>query len=209
MKIFSSVMTSSNFKKILLPLYKRFIKFQSYIICFRYTKISTCYLIFMLTFCSILFSYTQLVYSQPSKNLILEQNTTVILRLMQNVSTKNMKVGDQVEFTVVEDVAVDGKTVIEKGSIVISRVSIAEKPDYLGEPGFIQVAPQHVLGVDGQEVRLTGTYGSSGKDKETSTVICAALCLPLGLRKGGHPSIAEGTELMAIVERDYEIRVAD
>ena len=178
-------------------------------ICFMHSIIWKFYLITLLTFCSILFNHTQLVYAQTFKNVILEQNTTVILRLMQNVSTKNMKVGDQVEFTVVEKVTTDGKTVIESGSTAVGRVSVAEQPEHLGEPGFIQIAPQYVLAVDGQKVRLAGTYGSSGKDRETSTVICAWLCLPLGLRKGGHPTIAEGTELRAIVERDYEVRVAD
>ena len=178
-------------------------------ICFMHSIIWKFYLITLLTCCSILFNHTQLVYAQTFKNVILEQNTTVILRLMQNVSTKNMKVGDQVEFTVVEKVTTDGKTVIESGSTAVGRVSVAEQPEHLGEPGFVQIAPQYVLAVDGQKVRLAGTYGSSGKDRETSTVICAWLCLPLGLRKGGHPTIAEGTELRAIVERDYEVRVAD
>jgi hypothetical protein len=209
MKIICAVLTTNIFGVLFTSFYRNFIRCKSSIIYFRRLMILTFYLVIVLTCCYILSGHTQLVYAQTFKNVILQQNTTVILRLMQNVSTKNMKAGDQVEFTVVEKVAADGKTVIESGSTAVGRVSVADQPDHLGEPGFIQVAPQYVLAVDGQKVRLAGTYGSSGEDKETSTVICAWLCLPLGLRKGGHANIVEGTELRAIVERDYEVRVAD
>ena len=61
---------------------------------------------------------TQEKSSQPT----LPANTPVKLRLKQTITSKDAKPGQPVEFEVVEDVAVNGQVVIQRGAAVTGSV---------------------------------------------------------------------------------------
>ena len=87
--------------------------------------------------------------------------------------------------SVAENVIVEGKILIKSGTPVIGKVSMVREAKHVGEPGEIAIVPQYVKAVDGQKVRLSGTLYAKGKEKEVSTAVLTAICLPLALRKGG------------------------
>jgi len=171
---------------------------HSFVVCF-----------ILIIFSSILIYFSSWVYSETEGEITLKQYTPVILVLRENVSSEDKKPGDNIQLAVLEDVIVDGLTLIKSGTPVIGKLTVAHKAGDLGEPGEIAIVPLHVEAVDGQKVRLGGTLYSRGEDKEVSTAVLTAICLPFALRGGGQAIVIDGTELKAYVERDYEIKMRE
>jgi hypothetical protein len=171
---------------------------HSFVVCF-----------ILIIFSSMLIYSSSWVYSEVEGEITLKQYTPVILVLRENVSSEDKKPGDNVQLAVLEDVVVNGLTLIKSGTPVIGKFTVAHKAGDLGEPGEIAIVPLHVEAVDGQKVRLGGTLYSRGEDKEVSTAVLTAICLPFALRGGGQAIVIDGTELKAYVERDYEIKMRD
>jgi uncharacterized membrane protein len=167
---------------------------------------------YLIMFLIILSSYVVLdfdtsIYSKTKNEIIMKQYTQVILSLRENVSSENKRPGEIVQLVVLEDVTIDGTVVINSGSPVKGRVSVAKEAASLGEPGEVAIVPECVEAVDGQKIRLGGTLYVRGKDKEVSTAVLTAICLPFALRGGGKAIVTEGSELKAYVEKDYKIRL--
>ncbi len=166
-------------------------------------------LICMAIFALVFLKFNEPAYSINETRIILKQYTPVILLLREDVSSKSKKPGDPVQLSVAENVIVEGKILIKSGTPVIGKVSMVREAGHVGEPGEIAIVPQYVKAVDGQKVRLGGTLYAKGKEKEVSTAVLTAICLPFALRKGGQASIISGTELKAYVERDIQIKVSE
>jgi hypothetical protein len=103
--------------------------------------------------------------SQPT----LPANTPVKLCLKQTISSKDAKPGQPVEFEVVEDVAVNGQVVIQRGATVTGSV----RQVYLRGRGLKAAGLLVDLGgtqtVTGESVPLVGTTGAAGDaDKMTA-----------------------------------------
>ena len=167
---------------------------------------------YLITILIILSSYVVLdfdtsVYSKTKNEIIIKQYTQVILLLRENVSSENKKPGEIVQLAVLEDVTIDGVVVISSGSPVMGKLSVAKEAASLGEPGEVAIVPEYVEAVDGQKIRLGGTLYVRGSDKEVSTAVLTAICLPFALRGGGEAIVTEGSELKAYVEKDYKIRL--
>ena len=74
----------------------------------------------------------------PSPNTLLD-GTTVKLKLDETISSEKQKTGEQVPFTVVEDVSVMGVVVIPKGSPALATVTNAEPKKRMGRGGKLDV----------------------------------------------------------------------
>ena len=176
--------------------------------CLR-KEFSLAIFITLVVFVPLLAYFNSHVYSKIEREIILKQYTPVILVLRENVSSVDKKPGDKVQMAVLEDVIVDGETLIKSGTPVIGKLSVAREAASLGEPGEIAIVPQHVDTIDGQKVRLGGTLYMRGEDEEVSTAVLTAVCLPFALRKGGQAIVVDGTELKAYVERDYIVKITE
>lgn len=187
--------------RIIIPFFKRLNIWKEYLF-------EPYFIVFIIIFSSMLFSYDQWAYSETERETILKQYTPVILVLRENVSSKDKKPGDKVQLVVFEDIIIDGRVLIKHGSPVMGTLSIVREAASLGEPGEIAIVPQYVEAIDGQKVRLGGTLYARGKDKEVSTAVLTAICLPFALRGGGQATVTDGTELKAYVEKDYKINTA-
>jgi len=97
--------------------------------------------------------------NSSSRTVSIPMDTLVVLRLEQRLSTADAKQGDKVHFTLVNNLAVDGRVVIPAGTsyyLTIDKVwrATPKDPDLVG--GIAFTAPELDLG-HGQKVRLTGT----------------------------------------------------
>lgn len=168
------------------------------------------YIIFIVSFLSIILKVQLPSYAKDSKIINLEHNTLVVLVLLEDLSSKLNKSGDSVELVVRDDVIVDNNALIMSGTKVIGKINLVREARILGEPGAISVVPGYVDAIDGQEVSLGGTFYAKGKSKEESTAILSgACCLIFALGRGEHALLVQGTELKAYVEKDYQIEVID
>ena len=141
------------------------------------------------------------------------EDTPVRIKLARNISSKDAKVGDKVDFNVVEDVAVKDVVVIRQGAMAIATVTKAKPKARLGRSGKLDINIDYVQLATGEKVPLRAVKGGSGGTRTTAmtTGIVAAGILffpaaPLFLfMKGKNIEIAKGTEVTAYVSADTQL----
>ena len=141
------------------------------------------------------------------------EDTPVRIKLARNISSKDAKVGDKVDFNVVEDVAVKDVVVIRQGAMAIATVTKAKPKARLGRSGKLDINIDYVQLATGEKVPLRAVKGGSGGTRTTAmtTGIVAAGILffpaaPLFLfMKGKNIQIAKGTEVTAYVSADTQL----
>lgn len=102
------------------------------------------------------------VIEKPATLVILPAGTLVSLELNQQVSSEDVEVGHTLEFTVRNDVTVNGKVLIRAGSLAEGRVTKVNK--FLnacsaceGSCSSVTVTVESAQAVDGQSVLLNTT----------------------------------------------------
>ncbi len=146
----------------------------------------------------------------------LVDGTAIKLRLGENLSSENAKVGQQVSFEVTEDVLVDGVVVIPKGSSAIATVTEAQAKRRMGRGGKLDVNVDSTHMVNGQKVQLRAVRGDNGGGHVggmTVGIVATALVFfpaaPLFLLMHGKDiTIPEGTPVTAFVQGDTKLDAA-
>ncbi len=142
---------------------------------------------------------------QPS---VLTDGTPVRVRLNRNVSSADAKVGDSVDFGVVEDVLVNGAVIIRRGSTVLATVTEAQPKGLMGKSGKLNIALDYVRSILGEKIALRAVKEnqrdeSSGSVGAIATTIITAPLLPF--MKGKDVTIPKGTEVTAYVHGDVRL----
>lgn len=150
----------------------------------------------------------------PSDTLL--DGTPVKLRLGRTVSSATAKVGDEVDFQVVDGISVGGVVVIPKGSLALATVTQAQKKRRMGRAGKLNINIDSVRLADGQKAMLRATEGGNGHGHvgamtgaivATSVVFFPAAPLFLFMH-GKDITIAKGTEITAYVDGDTTVDMA-
>ena len=126
----------------------------------------------------------------------------------EEISSKTATEGDPINFKVEDDVKVDGKVVIAKGTMVKGVVSNAQKSGRMGKGGKLSIRVESTTAVDGQKVKLRASKGKEGDDKTGTTVALVVLFGPLGfLKKGKDAKIKEGTKIKVYTDEEKKVAV--
>ncbi len=127
--------------------------------------------------------------------------TEIKIMTAEDISGQKVVEGDPLTFKVVEDVKINGRTVIAKDAIVKGTVSTAKKKGFMGKGGELSVRIESTQTVDGQKLKLRAAKSGAGGDNMGSTVALTVLFGPLGLlRKGKEAKIKAGTILSAYTD---------
>jgi hypothetical protein len=136
--------------------------------------------------------------SQPGAmvEVNIPDGTPVEVELVSTASGQDLKVGDAVDFKVVQPVQVNGVTIIEKEAPAKARITKAKKSGHWGRAGKLEWAMQETIGVDGSRIPLRFTKSTAGDSKGGTVAVGAVattvLLGPLGLLwglKSGKPAI--------------------
>ncbi|MBR6589403.1 MAG: hypothetical protein IKK67_02895 [Bacteroidaceae bacterium] len=147
-------------------------------------------------------------FTAPSGTVVLKAGTAVPLSLETSIDGNQVRAGQIVQFRVVQDIKVDGKTIIAAGSLAQGQVVRAEKNGLLGSAGEVEIAVKSVQAVDGTSIYLTnGNVFDEGKNKVVLSVVVTLCCLLGFLIKGGKGEIPAGTQINASVMSNTEINV--
>jgi len=155
--------------------------------------------------------------STPPPPHTLLDGTPVKLRLSQTISSANTKVGQEIPFEVVEDVSVDGVTVLPKGATAIATVTSTEHKKSMGRAGKLDIAISYARLKDQEKVALRATQENKGGGHvgamtgaivATSIVFFPAAPLFLFIH-GKDITIPQGTEITAFVEGDMHLNMAN
>lgn len=151
----------------------------------------------------------------PKPNTLLD-GTPVKLRLGRTISSAEAKVGDEVDFEVLEDVQVNNTLVIAKGALAMATVTDAEHKKSMGRAGKLNVNIDSVRLVDQEKAALRATEGGKGGGHvgamtgamvATSIVFFPAAPLFLFIH-GKDITIPKGTEVTAYVNGDMTLDMA-
>jgi len=149
--------------------------------------------------CLTLFLSTVICVAQE-KAIVLAEGTALTVVTADTISSKTARLGDAINFTVDEDVLVDGHVLIRRGTPAKGSVINAEPSGRIGKSGKLAVAVESTTTVDGQPVRLRAAKGKEGKDKTTSTALLAGtVSYFFLLRKGTEANITAGTRVAVAV----------
>ncbi len=157
---------------------------------------------------------TQVV--KPAIPFGLEDGTPVKLRLMRNLSSADARIGEMVDFEVLEDVKVNGIVVIARGGLAIATVTAAQAKRRMGRGGKLDVNIDYVKLVSGEKVALRAVKGGQGGGHVgvmTTAIVATSLVFfpaaPLFLfMKGKDITIPKGTEVTAYINGTAELEQA-
>jgi hypothetical protein len=165
----------------------------------------------------------QTVQQQPAqttfistKGFVLEEETPVRLRLNRTISSADAHVGDNVDFEVLDDIAVNGTLVIPKGGLAFATVTEAQAKRRMARGGKLDINIDYVKLVSGEKAALRAvkdvkggghTGGMVGGMVATSIVFFPAAPFFLFMH-GKDISIPKGTEITAYVNGDMKLDIA-
>ncbi|HEV2826281.1 MAG TPA: DUF2846 domain-containing protein [Pyrinomonadaceae bacterium] len=147
------------------------------------------------------------VVQDPVAEIVVSEGTPINVITAQEITSKAAKPNDPVNFTVNEDLVINGQVVVRKGTAAIGSVINAEKGGYLGKSGKLGVQVESTQTIDGQPLKLRAAKGKEGKDKTNSTMALSMIVPFFLLKKGGDASIAAGTAVTVYTAEEKRFRV--
>ena len=144
----------------------------------------------------------------------LPDGTPLEIELMAEVTSAKAKVGDIIDFTVVNPVVINGVTVIEKGAPAKAKIASVKKSGYWGKAGRLGWTMENVLAADGNRIPLRMEKKHVG-DSKGGTVATAAIittvvfwpAAPLwGFKKGRQAIFPAGKRFEAFVNGDATVK---
>lgn len=136
----------------------------------------------------------------PSE-IILRNGTPIHLKLGKTISSATAHVGDIVDLKVVEEVIVDGLSVIPAGSMAIGLVSEAEPKKRMGRGGKLAFSVNFVSLKDDEKAAVRSFQESSGSNNSAGAI--------LPLSSGKEVVFTQGTEFTAYVDGDMQLKRED
>ena len=131
-----------------------------------------------------------------SQSIKIPDGTEFTVATTADISSKTVKGGDRLIFQVDEDVAVDGRVVLAKGTPAKGSVVSAVRSGRFGEGGWLGIRVESTTAVDGGEVKIRATRSEDGGDKLVSTTALSLLIGPAAfLRRGDEAVIKAGTKI--------------
>lgn len=140
--------------------------------------------------------------------IVLTEGTPVSLITAKEILTREVKPDDPIEFTVAEDLTIDGQVVVRKGTPAVASVIIPEKGGYLGKSGKLAIHIESTTTSDGQPLRLRAAKDRVGNEKTTSAMLPAVIDPTLLFQHGREPKIAPGRAVTVYVAEEKRFRVA-
>jgi hypothetical protein len=153
--------------------------------------------------------------TQVKPNTLLD-GTPIRLRLGRTIASASEKVGNSVDFDVLEDVTVSNVVVIPKGRVALATVTSADHKKSMGRAGKLEVNIDSVRLADGEKAAMRATEGGkagghvgamTGAIVATSIVFFPAAPLFLFIH-GKDLVIPKGTEITAYVNGDMTLDMA-
>ena len=138
---------------------------------------------------------------------ILRAGTTIPLQCAATLNSAILQTGQNVTFTVANDIKVNGKTVIERGAIANGIVTDAHDHGVFGIPGKFSITVKSVTAVDGTQVFLSNSdiYAQGKAKYGVSIALSAIICILFMLIKGDEAS--NSGSITVAVASDTEIQV--
>lgn len=150
---------------------------------------------------------------KPATNITLLDGTPVKMRIGRTISSKDAKIGETVDFEVLEDIKIGEKVVISRGAVALATVTNAKPKGRLGKGGKLDINIDSVRLVNGEKIALRAVKQTKGGGKTgvmTGAIVASSILFfpaaPFFLfMKGKDISIPKGTEITGYINGDIPI----
>jgi hypothetical protein len=147
---------------------------------------------------------------------VLEDGTPVKLRLNRNVSSADARVGDGVDFEVLDEVSVNGVLVIPKGGLALGTVTEAQAKRRMARGGKLDMNVDSVRLSDGEKTALRAVKevkGGGHTGAMTAGIVATGLIVwpaaPFFLfMHGKDVTVPKGAEITAYINGDLKLDIA-
>jgi Protein of unknown function (DUF2846) len=139
--------------------------------------------------------------------IVVAEGTAINVITAKEVTTKEAKPNDPVDFTVAEDLVINGPLIVRKGTPAVGSVINAEKGGYLGKSGKLAIQVESTTTSDGQRLKLRAAKGREGDDKTTSTLVLSMINPAFLFKKGRDAKIETGTAVTVYVAEEKRYRL--
>jgi Variant SH3 domain len=129
----------------------------------------------------------------------LANNTPIRVKLDNTISSATAHMGDAVELEVVEDVIVEGVTVLPVGSKVSGVVALAEPKKRFGHGGRVAFSITSITLADGEQVKVRCYQEASGSSNTSSDSV-------IPLSSGKDVAIPKDVEFTALVDGEVRLK---
>lgn len=149
------------------------------------------------------------VAAAPAWLAMVPANTPIELTLNSPLSSKNNVTGDKFSMTVAQDVMVDGRIAVPKGTRAVGLVTYAKGNGSFGKSGKMEVAFKY-LELGGKQIPLDGVYYQEGEGNTAGTVgaVLAAGVIGGLVVKGKSADIVGGKDFTATLLRDLPLEAS-
>lgn len=151
-----------------------------------------------------------------AKAFVLEDGTPVKMRINRTISSGDARVGDTVDFEVLEDITLNGVLVIPKGGLAFATVTEAQAKRRMARGGKLDINIDYVKLISSEKAALRAVKDMSGGGHTgamvggmvaTSLVFFPAAPFFLFMH-GKDTSIPKGTEVTAYINGDMKLDIA-
>ena len=134
-----------------------------------------------------------------STSFALANNTPIRLKLNKTISSATAHVGDAVELEVVEDVVIDGVTVLQTGWKVNGAIAEAEAKKRFGHGGKLAFSITSMTLPDGEQVKVRCYQEASGSSNTSADSV-------IPLSSGKDVTIPKDVEFTALVDGEARLK---
>lgn len=150
-----------------------------------------------------------LVASVAFAGTITVPNGSVIpVKSTSQLSSDQLMLGQEVIFSVAQDVKIEGQVVIKAGSPVYGSVQESKGGQMAGIAGSIVIALNSVVAVDGTNISISGSFSNAAKSEVGGTVAVGVILCPLALLNTGDDGVIPvGAQVRAMTMGTFDIVV--
>jgi uncharacterized membrane protein len=141
------------------------------------------------------YQYSTINKLASNNSIYIPAGLPIIIRTTETITSDNdITSGENINFTVVNDVIVNGKIVIKAGTSAKAQISTFQENNFVGIPAKIVITDFSTTSVDNRYIPLRATLSQKGSDRIVLAAVLTIACLPFALIKGGEAVIPAGYE---------------
>jgi hypothetical protein len=136
-------------------------------------------------------------------------NFEVSVAPRQDIYSNTVVFDERIGLEVVDEVKINDKVIIARGSIVVARITVAKPPASFGRRGELALEYVEVTATDGSTIALRGEHRVKGEGRGGTAALLSILGGPLTgrLSEGTPARLKAGTKLKALTEKEVTIEV--
>lgn len=150
---------------------------------------------------------------QGSSAVVLQDATPVRIRINRTISSGDAKVGENVDFEVLDEIKVGDLVVVPRSSLALGTVTEAQPKRRMGRAGKLNVNIDYLRLPNGEKVPLRGVKESQGGGRTaamTGAMVATGIVFfpaaPLFLFMSGKDiTVPKGTEITVYVNGDFTV----